>query len=125
MSHQPCKCGSTAVDQVRIHEGPHYAAEICAGCRRHLRWLPKPADKRTRRPAGHRHLVARHSRGFCELCRRRESELPAGQVLEGHHVDEYQHGGSADRQNVWIVCTACAKLIHWARHYFAGNNGTR
>jgi hypothetical protein len=37
-----CKrCGSTDVRQMP-GTGPHHARLVCAGCRRFVRWLPKP-----------------------------------------------------------------------------------
>ena len=110
-----CVCGSTRTLQLITPASVHYGAEICAVCRRHLRWLPKPDGERVRRPAAHRELVEKYSQGYCELCLTKQEDLPARQTLEAHHVVEFQDGGSAQRSNVWIVCTACAKLIHWAR----------
>ena len=108
-------CASDELRYVLTPRSPHYAALICGRCRRKLRWLPKPVAERVRRPASHRHLVRRYSRGFCQLCLTAERDLPAGQTLEGHHVVEYQQGGDDSRGNVWIVCTGCARLIHWRR----------
>lgn len=51
------------------------------------------------------------------MCLRDLKDIPLPQVLEGHHVVEFQDGGSDDRSNVWIVCTACHKLIHYQRTY--------
>lgn len=114
-----CRCGSENV-RVQIQNGQHYAALICADCGRHQRWLPKPGNEKVRRPAAHRALVQKYSPGYCELCLRTEAALPANQVLEAHHIREYQDDGPADRTNIWIVCTACHKLIDWVRAWVAG-----
>jgi hypothetical protein len=40
-SYQFCPHSATRIE--RMAEGhPHYACEVCAGCGRHLRWIPKP-----------------------------------------------------------------------------------
>lgn len=120
---EPCRyCGSTEEPRIvlTVTRSPHYAAVFCRACQRHLRWLGKPDRERIRRPAAHRDLARRYSRGWCELCLTRETDLPAGQTLEGHHVVEYQDGGSDARENVWVVCSACARLIHWRRSWCRG-----
>jgi len=66
--------------------------------------------------------VHKYSDGFCELCLLKPDELPPGQTLEAHHIIEVQDGGSADRENIWIVCTKCARLIHWMRTHAGRSN---
>ena len=102
-------------------DGIHYAKVVCCGCSRFLAWLPKPDTEQSRRPAAHRDLVQKYSRGLCEMCGAKKENLPKGQTLEAQHVAEYQHGGGNDRTNIWIVCTGCHKLIHWARTYHGQN----
>jgi len=99
--------------------GQHWGKVNCLFCGRQLRWLPKPQDdpSKYKRPASHAYLVRKYSRGFCELCLRREDELPPRTELTGHHVIEYRAGGEPTRENVWVVCRACERLIHWARTY--------
>jgi len=102
---------------------PHYGKAICSMCGAFLRWLPKPDSdaSKYRRPSAHRDLVAQFSRGFCELCLTVESELPGRQVLEAHHVAEFAEGGPATRENIWILCTGCARIIHTIRNYYRPN----
>lgn len=99
--------------------GGHWGKGVCPQCDRYLCWVPKPNDDATkyRRPASHKELADKYSQGFCELCMRDEKDLPAPQVLEGHHVVEFDDGGSNERSNVWVVCTACHRLIHHQRTY--------
>lgn len=80
-------------------------------------WQPKPENEKSKRPAKHVALAKKYGHGVCELCESPEAGLPRPQVLEGHHVVEYEDGGSDDRGNVWVVCTACHKLIHHLRTY--------
>jgi 5-methylcytosine-specific restriction endonuclease McrA len=49
------------------------------------------------------------------MCLIREDRLPPGQTLVGHHVVEYQDGGEPTRENVWVLCTKCEKLVHLMR----------
>lgn len=115
----PCKwCGSQWEPVVNLCEkGPHYAEKRCGSCGKHLGWVPKPDRDKSRREAKHTDLVRKYFRGFCDLCLITEKYLPHGEVWEAHHVLEYQNGGGAERENVWILCTACHKLVNWRRIY--------
>jgi len=99
--------------------GVHHSKAECGKCGRFLRWFKKPEDDPTkyRRPQQHQNLVSSYGQGFCEMCLRSVDELPKGQTLEAQHVREYQDGGSSNRENIWIICTACHRLIHWVRTY--------
>lgn len=83
-------------------------------------WQPKPENERAKRPARHRELVKKYGRGFCEMCGRPEKQLRTGETLEAQHVFEYQAGGEPARENIWIVCTTCHRLIHWTRRAYGG-----
>lgn len=113
-----CKsCNSPNLVERLRPDTQHHAELVCADCGTYQCWLPKPDSKKAKRPAAHRELVKKFSRGFCVLCLTKEGDLPKGRALEGHHIEEYQHDGSDDRENVQIVCTGCHKLIHWRRTY--------
>lgn len=100
--------------------GKHYARVTCYDCGMFLRWLPKPENAKTsRRESGHRNLIAKFSRGYCEMCLCPEADLQAGQALEAHHVHEYHEGGEPARDNLWILCTECHALVNWRRLYAA------
>lgn len=115
----PCdRCGSTAEPETIIEPaGKHYARLVCGGCKRWIKFLPKPDSEKVGRPKAHTNLVDRYGHGYCELCLRIKAELPKGQTLEAQHVLEFQHGGSEARENIWIVCTSCHLLIHHMRNY--------
>lgn len=66
-------------------------------------------------PAQPEDLVRKYGQEFCELCLRKENDMPGPQTLEAHHVVEHQSGGGEGRENIWIVCTACHRLIHLRR----------
>lgn len=104
--------------------GVHYGDLRCAECNTHLGFPPKPESDPTKykRPSKHRDLVREYSKGFCEMCLRSEGELPKGTTLEAQHVQEYQDGGDSTRENIWIVCTACHRMVHWVRTYHGGNH---
>ena len=99
--------------------GVHYSDLSCPACNRHLGFGKKPESDPTKykRPKSHQQLVKKYSRGFCEMCLAKEDQLPKGQTLEANHVIEYTNGGEPTRDNIWIVCTACHRLIHWRRYY--------
>src|SRR4051812_42434580 len=111
MPEEPCRrCGSieVLVELVDPASGmQHHASAKCATCGKFKRWLPKPDADKKKRPAAHRDLVKKYSRGHCELCLRTEDELPSREQLEAHHVDEFCEGGDPGRENIWIVCTYC------------------
>ena len=46
-----------------------------------------------------------------------KDELPASDTLHAHHVDPYSEGGESDEWNVWILCTACHRLVEYQRRY--------
>ena len=97
--------------------GPHYAELRCVECGIHNGFLPKPDADKIRRPAGHRELVQKYGRGFCEMCLTKDSDLTKNETLTGHHVVEFADGGSSERENIWIICTACHAMLHWLRTY--------
>lgn len=116
-------CPSCNSTRNRITPGPHPGGHgdklECADCGRYLRWLPKPENERTRRPAGERSIPKRMGVERCDICGRHRDELPKGQTLVGHHCDEYQDGGRVTEGGRWsVVCTACHALIHWIRTYW-------
>jgi 5-methylcytosine-specific restriction endonuclease McrA len=101
--------------------GVHYARLDCAKCGRFKKWITKPDSDPTkyRRPQLHQDLAGKYGRGFCELCLCQKDDLPKGRTLEAQHVIEFKDGGGSERENIWIVCTGCQRLIHWVRTYRA------
>ena len=112
------RCGPTMFRLELTPDGPHYAKHTCVICGKWCGWVPKPDTAKVKRPAAHRELVQKFSKGFCEMCLTQKEDLPARQVLEGHHVKEFAHAGEPTRDNVWVVCSACHKLIHLVRNYY-------
>lgn len=102
---------------IETPESPHYGKDVCEDCGRHVRWVAKPDNEKIKRPSAHKNLVAKYSNGYCEMCLLPEDMLPSGQTLEAQHVIEYADGGGDGRDNIWIICTKCHKLIHWIRHW--------
>ena len=99
--------------------GVHYAEWRCPECNKHHGFIPKPDgdSSRQKREPSHRELVKKFGKGFCECCLTKEGRLRKGRTLEAHHVIEYQDGGTAERDNLWILCTACHQQVHWIRTY--------
>lgn len=114
------------VAALRDH-GVHYADAWCVNCGRHIGYPAKPGAEKTKRSAPARKAVLKHSRGYCEMCCLREERLPPGEALEAHHVipyseDEAKQLGFAEagpdtRDNIWILCTPCHKLVDFRRTY--------
>lgn len=118
-------CGDAGPHKfVMMDTGVLYAKYVCGECSRWITWVQKPDSDPTKykRPNQHRDLVKEFSRGFCEMCLCRSSELPKGQTLEAQHVLEYaEHNGSSERENIWILCTGCHRMVHWIRTYHGGD----
>ena len=119
-----CKyCKSDALVEQLTPDGMHHGKICCATCNKFQDWMPKPDRDKAKRPAAHRDLVKKYSRGFCEICLVEEKQLEPNRGLVAHHIVEYQHidehqgGGNNTRENIDIVCTACHRLIHWRRDY--------
>ncbi len=117
------RCGGTTEAVIMPPESIHHSKLRCTahGCY-WFKWLPKPDATKAKRPASHRDLVARFSRGFCEFCLRRPEDMPPKCVLEGHHVQEFQDGGEPTRENVQIICSACHTMVAWMRKNLGRNN---
>lgn len=108
-------CGGQLTETL-TPELPHYGKRVCGECGMHNGWIPKPGSKN--RGAKHGDLVRKHSKGFCEMCLRLVSELRPGDLLEAHHVVPYKQGGASERDNLWIVCTPCHRIIEHHRCYY-------
>lgn len=94
---------------------PHYSRQTCYKCGKGD-WKNKPDSdpSKYKRPAAHRELVKKYSPGYCEMCLKPEAKV----TLHAHHVIEFKPGGSADRSNIWILCTACHAYVGHVRRYF-------
>lgn len=105
------------IDEIMPETHPHHARRNCARCGVMWRWLPKPENEKkpSRRGNGDVQLGRKFSRGYCEMCLQSESAFGSP---DGHHVIEHQHGGTSDRDNVWVLCKRCHELVHWARRAY-------
>ncbi len=117
-----CGLNTEAVLEV-LETGTHYAKLVCGECGKYHKFVAKPEADSTkyRRPKQHRELVTKYGRGYCELCLLGADDFDKGVTLEAHHLIEFQNGGSEERDNIWIVCTMCHRLIHWTRRYVGRN----
>ena len=124
------RCGEP-IKELRIvpgpHRGGHWARGECPKCGAFIKWISKPDDlknaKRSRK--GQAELIRKFSRGWCEACRRSKDQLPKPETLEAHHVIPVRDHGDDTRENIWIVCTPCHRLIEHYRtylgHYHSGD----
>lgn len=117
MSERTCKqCGCVGhFHETVLTTGPHYGKVVCKECGKFYGWLPKPHNETRRRR--NRHTAETLGITSCQMCQRTKSRLGLRGVLEPHHVVEIQYGGEDKPDNIWIVCTACHKLIHYQRTY--------
>jgi hypothetical protein len=51
------------------------------------------------------------------MCQRRKDFLGKGERLEIHHVIQIDQGGDDTPDNIWILCTACHRIVHHQRTY--------
>lgn len=118
---RPCGgCGQSVVPLRIEAKPPHFAKEVCPHCNQFMGFAKKPENEK-KRSSTHRELVAKYSKGFCEMCLVPSEELGTGNYLVGHHVKEHSDGGTSDRENVWILCNACHSLVHWTRTHHGRN----
>ena len=96
---------------------PHYGKTICSDCGKFQTWERKPDQDKAKRPANHLNLVHKLGLDYCELCLRKEYQLPRPEILVAHHIIEYSDGGTDDPLNILIVCSSCHALIHHVRTY--------
>lgn len=126
IDRKPCRFAACSGEcELRPCEsGPHFAYWECTVCHRHNGWQAKPDGDKAKRPASHSDLVRKFGRGFCELCLRTRDELRSADTFEAHHVIEYSdqhHESDGTQENIWILCTACHRLVNWIRTYFGSN----
>ncbi|WP_422931376.1 hypothetical protein [Singulisphaera sp. PoT] len=60
-------CGSTLLIEDLCRSGPHYGRERCGACRRHIRWIPRPAEGSGSPPAELLELASRAPRRLAHL----------------------------------------------------------
>lgn len=97
----------------------HGYAFVCEQCERFLAWGGKnkaimAEDKRQRSSQWTAHRLRIRS---CQMCLREQDELGTREQLEVHHVQPVSQGGADQPDNLWVVCTACHRLIHWQQTY--------
>ena len=113
------RCGKMVVPVFSLRTDKHYADERCPSCNFFMGFVQKPDQDKSRRPAAHRDLVKKFGGGFCEFCSLTKDELPPGDTLEGHHIEEYTDGGEPTAENVLTICTHCHLLLHFQRDHYA------
>ena len=98
-----------------LSEGTHYGRLNCEECGRYVSFVKKPNNegKRGRNKYTPEDLKINH----CQLCLRPGHRLGSRGVLDVHHVIEIQDGGDDTKENIWVVCTSCHRLIHHQRTY--------
>lgn len=87
----------------------------CNICNAYTFW---PLENSKNRKASHQNLVKEIGLNYCQWCLRYDYELPQPQRLEAHHIIEYAEGGTNDKNNILILCTACHSQCHHNRVYY-------
>ena len=117
--HRWCKTCQDFVEYVEVPRADQHVADYrCPRCNRHCGFVGNRDKPSRSRPKRHRELVAKFSRGFCEMCCRTKEQVLPG-FLNAHHVVAFVDGGTSDRENIWIVCDNCHGMIHAVRRYVA------
>lgn len=98
-----------------LSQGNHYAKLNCAECGKYLAFAKKPENKGKR--GKNKYSPKDLGVDCCQMCLRHGSRLGRRGALEVHHVVEINAGGEDLPSNLWVVCTACHKLIHHQRVY--------
>ena len=74
-------------------------------------WKAIHANNRT---SEHKNLKTYYSKGFCEVCLRKEPDVS----LKIHHVSPVADGGCSKSENLWTVCESCHGKIHYIRNQY-------
>ncbi len=98
-----------------LSKGTHYGKENCAVCGNYVAFAKKPKNEGKR--GSSRHSPDSLNITICQMCQRPANRLGSRGVLSVHHVEEIQHGGTDDPDNIWILCTSCHRLVHHQRTY--------
>lgn len=108
---EKCKCGFDLV----FEPTPNLVHYGKVSCPKHgfIRWVKNPEkplyrDKTTR---------CNIDLNKCIVCGRARDELGAKEAIQAHHLEPLEEGGKDVEENLIAVCSACHKLMHWARLY--------
>jgi len=91
----------------------------CPHCDRFVGWggLTKPVSKNGERTRSSNWTAKRLNQEHCQMCQRHKTELGKGERLEVHHIVSISQGGADDPANIWVLCTACHRQVHYQRTY--------
>ena len=114
----PCRnCGAQAAKATLEQDGPHFARIECEACGAWIDWLSWPLQRASERKR-RRQRITRLGEDRCEICLRTQAELPPPDTVNEHHVIAHADSGASDPDNTRVYCTACHRLVEWARTYF-------
>ena len=110
------RCGDNQETFVTLlPEGKHYAKRNCCRCGGYIAFVKKPENEKKR--SKNKFTASDMGIDFCQLCLRQITRLGDRGVLEVHHVEEIHNGGEDTKDNAWVVCSSCHRLIHHQRTY--------
>jgi len=124
MNITKCKhCGSENLKFERTPTTIHFGKLVCGHCNTFSHWAKNPESPRANtlrvNQKSIREIMAFHGqeKEFCFFCQRKRKELGDKETLTIDHIEELNHGGKDQIDNMQILCSACHKLKNWCRLY--------
>lgn len=90
--------------------GQNYGKQICPLCDCFFKWIKKPENEK-KRTKGSKHTPESLGIEYCELCRRKRSQLGRYETLHIHHKDCTALANDVP-ENIIVVCSGCHSTIH-------------
>ncbi len=101
------------IDYIPI--GPHSGKIKCSVCGQFLGWKKK--DKNLDKRSPNKVKPSDYDINFCQLCLRKKEHLGFLETFDIHHVWPIEDEGQDIKENTWLLCTHCHKLVHHTRTY--------
>lgn len=111
-------CGEVMPMEVKVlpEKSIHYAECRCVKCGKHCGYLPYPKNE-GKRTESSKYKPEDLGINSCQMCMRHGERLGNRETLEMHHIEEVQHGGVDEPENLWVLCTPCHRYVHHQRRY--------
>jgi 5-methylcytosine-specific restriction endonuclease McrA len=91
----------------------------CPHCGLFVGWggMTKEVKNKDGRQRSSNWTAKRLNYDYCQICRRHKDHLGHGERLEVHHVMSVENGGEDTPENIWVLCTACHRTVHYQQTY--------
>ena len=117
-------CGycKTRIEIIETPNLVHYAKRECPKCKKFFGWVPTPNPEGIRKRTSCHEVKKvlnfhKKEKEFCFFCLRTKEQLGVNETITRDHIEELDKGGRDEVENLQILCSACHKLINWARLY--------